>query len=185
MDTSKILKDFANELGASNFNIDETVKHIETTYFSHILKIMQKDASFFDEERTLFDMNLSSIWKAADAEMKETIWKNLQLSLFASFMHGDIKGKVESLFELIKGMWNGKDDDISKVLNDENSEGRFKEILDFIMNTRIAKVFTKMVEEFDITDIDLNFENPEELIEIFRFVNLFMQLFNFCCSNQS
>ena len=36
------------------------------------------------------------------------------------------------------------------------------------MNTRIAKVFTKMVEEFDITDIDLNFEKPEEVIEIFK-----------------
>lgn len=100
--------------------------------------------------------------------MKETIWKKLQLSLFASFLHGDVKKKVESLFDLIKGMWEGKDDDISKIINDEKSEGHFKEILDFIMNTRLAKIFTKMIEEFDFSDIDLNFEDPDELIELFK-----------------
>jgi hypothetical protein len=167
MNTEEILKGFASDLGAE-CNVDETAHHIEKHYFSHVLKIIQKDSSFFDEERTLFDLNLSAVWKASEDDMKETIWKKLQLSLFASFLHGDVKKKVESLFDLIKGMWEGKDDDISKIINDEKSEGHFKEILDFIMNTRLAKIFTKMIEEFDFSDLDLDLENPDEIIELFK-----------------
>ena len=42
MNTAEILKDFASELGAE-CNVNETALHIEKQYFSHVLKIIQKD----------------------------------------------------------------------------------------------------------------------------------------------
>lgn len=168
MDTSDILKKFAVDLGVSDINIDETVKLIEKSYFPEVMKIFQKDATFFDTERTLFQANLSYIWKSATPEMQETIWKHLQSSMFASFLHGDIKEKVGTIIDAMKSMWQGKDDDVSKVLNDEASEGRFKEILDYIMNTRLAKMFMKLFEEFDISEFEETFTNPEDLLEIIK-----------------
>ena len=68
-------------------------------------------------------------------------------------------------------MWGAsgqENDEVSKLLNDEESEGHFKEILEYLQDTRLAKIFMKLVEEIDITELDLNFENPQELIETLK-----------------
>jgi hypothetical protein len=83
-------------------------------------------------------------------------------------MHGDIKDKMGTVLDMFKGFWAGKNDEISKILENDDSQGRFKEILEFIMETRLAKICMKMAEEFDVSDFDINVENPEELIEILK-----------------
>jgi hypothetical protein len=91
--------------------------------------------------------------------------------MVACFFHGDIREKVGTLSSLIKNIWNSsgqKNDEISAVLNSEKSEGHFKEILDFVLNSRLAKIFTKLVETIDISDFDLKIENTDELIEMLK-----------------
>jgi hypothetical protein len=55
---------------------------------------------------------------------------------------------------------------ISKILEDSESSGRLKEVIDFVLETRIAKMFMEIVEQFDPADI--NFENPQELMDMLK-----------------
>ena len=36
------------------------------------------------------------------------------------------------------------------------------------MNCRLAKLFTELVESIDLTDLNLNFENPMEIVEMIK-----------------
>jgi hypothetical protein len=83
-------------------------------------------------------------------------------------MHGDMKEKISSIMDIVKSMWGGKGDDISKILDDSESEGRIKEFIDFVLETRIVKIFMEIVEQFDVKDIELNLENPEELMDMLK-----------------
>lgn len=154
----------AYSVSIADINVEETVKTIESEFYPEAMKLVQKDASFFDVPRILFGVNLSELYMSGNN--RDTMWKHLQMSCVASFLDGNIQEKVGTLFNLVKSMWAGKDDAISKVLNDEDSEGHFKEILEFVMESRLAKIFTKMVEEFDISEFDLKFDSPEELFEM-------------------
>jgi hypothetical protein len=86
-------------------------------------------------------------------------------------LHGDIKQKIGTIFSAVKGVWNmsgQENDDISKILNDEESEGHFMEIFEYLQNTRIAKMFMEIVENFDIEELELNLDNPQEIMDILR-----------------
>jgi hypothetical protein len=176
MEAPKIFQDFAADLrtafsvSIAEIDVDETAKHIEKHFFPHVLKIVQKDDSFFAEERSIFGLNLSSFWSSAEtkSKTKDSIWKHVQLCCIGSFMHGDIKEKVASIMDVFKGVFAGKNDEISKILDDENSQGHFKEIVEFVMETKLAKLCMKMAEELDMSDFDINVENPEELIGMLK-----------------
>jgi hypothetical protein len=78
--------------------------------------------------------------------LKMSLWKYFQLTVLGAFMHGDIKEKVGSIIEIFKSYWTGtgnQSDEVNKILNDKASEDHFKSLLNFIMETRIAKVFTE------------------------------------------
>jgi hypothetical protein len=176
MEASKIFNDFATDLkttfsiSIAEIDVDETAKHIEKNFFPQVLKIIQKDDTFFAEERSVFAVNLSSLWSSSELsdKTKDAIWKHIQLCMLASFMHGDIKDKMSSVMDMFKGVFAGKNDEISKILEDENSQGHFKEILEFVMETKLAKMCMKMAEELDMSDFDIDIENPEELIAILK-----------------
>ena len=108
MDAQKILKEFANFLvkisPESVFGLesmDDEIKHIEDTFFPETVKILQKDAEFFSVERRLFDNNISDIWTVASDEQKEELWKYLQGTLFAVFLHGDVQEKATKIFGMV------------------------------------------------------------------------------------
>jgi hypothetical protein len=179
MEAVDVFKAFSNDLQSAfpeivtqvDLDTDKAVQHIEKDFFPHILKIVQKDESFFrDADRNLFGVNLSDVWNADGVSdcTKEAIWKHLQLCLIASFLHGDIKEKIGTIMSTMKTMWAGKDDEISKVLNDDSSKGHITAILDFILETRIVKVFMEIVQEIDISEFELDISNPQELIEIVK-----------------
>jgi len=91
--------------------------------------------------------------------------------MIASFFHGDIKQKVGKISEIIKNIWNAsgqKNDAVTNILNDEASEGRFKDIIDFVLQSRLVKIFTSIMESFDISEFELNIEDPAELIEMMK-----------------
>jgi hypothetical protein len=79
--------------------------------------------------------------------------------MIASFFHGDIKQKVGKISQIIKNLWNSsgqQNDAVTNILNDEASQGHFQEIIDYVLNSRLAKIFTNLVESFDVSEIDLN-----------------------------
>lgn len=161
---------FLKDLGESIETEEETVKHIESTYYPHILKIVQRDESVFENKITFRGVDISQLWKEQE-DSHEMIWKNLLICLLASFLHGDFKEKIGTVMGAVKGMWGSsgqENDEITKILNDEKSEDYFKEIIDYLQETRLAKIFMKLVEEIDITDLDLNFENPQELVDVLK-----------------
>lgn len=157
------------EIGFADEDVDVTVKQVES-FYPFLLGVIQKDSSFFSEPRVLYGVNLSQLWNENESS-REAIWKHIQMSVFASFLHGDIKEKIGTIFGAVKGLWNTsgqENDEISKILNDEKSEDRFKEILEYVQNTRIAKMFMEIAENFDMDDLELNFDNPQEVVEILR-----------------
>ena len=149
-------------------NTDVDVKSVEI-FYPEVLKVIQKDESIFSVERIIFGVNISDAWKVEGD--KTELWKHFHTCLLGSFLHGDIKEKITPLVDMFKSYWAGtgsEHEEINKILNDSESENKFKEILTFITETRIAKLFMNIVEQIDITDVGLNFERPEEFIEIIK-----------------
>lgn len=179
MEASVIFKTFLDELHTAfpdivvlhEIDIETTVQTIETEFFPEVMRIIQKDSTFFTEKtRSLMNVNLSSLWTldTTTDTTREVIWKHLHLCLFASFLHGDIKEKIGTIMSTFKGLWKGKDDEISRILNDENSEGHIKALIDYVSGTRLAKLFMDVVEQLDVSEFELNFSNPTELIDVLK-----------------
>lgn len=161
---------FCTNVPDSDESVDMTVKHIEEQYYPHILKILQRDERVFESSISFRGIDLSQLWKERE-DSHEVIWKNLLMCLFASFFHGDFKEKIGTVMKTVKGLWGvsgHENDEVTRILNDEKSEDYFKEILEYLQETRLAKIFMKMVEEIDISEFDLNFENPQDLVDILR-----------------
>lgn len=151
-------------------DIAADVKSFET-FYPEALKVVQKDVSVFSVDRIVFGVNISDAWKTEGD--KDELWKQFHTSLLASFLQGDIKEKITPIVDMFKSYWSGTgagegNEEINKILNDSDSENKFKEILTFISETRIAKLFMSIIEQIDITEIGFNFEKPEEIIEIIK-----------------
>lgn len=163
-------KDLQVEVPNLDDNVDSIVQHIESTYYPKLLKILQRDETLFDEPLLFRTIDVSKIWKE-DESKREMIWKHLLVCVLTSFFHGDFKEKIGTLIGTVKGLWNSsgqENDEINKILNDEKSEDYFKEIIDYLQDTRLAKIFTEIVEQIDISELELNFENPQDVIDIIR-----------------
>ena len=146
--------------------VEKNVEEFEA-FYPAVAQIIQKDNSFFNEDRVVFGRNLSSM----EESRREDIWKNLVPCMVGCFFHGDIKKKVGTISEMIKNVWNAsgqQNDAVTSILNDEKSQGHFQEILDFVLNSRLAKIFVNLVESFDISEFDLKLENPADLIEMIK-----------------
>jgi len=169
MDVNAVFKQFVVDIFPDEtieINTVAAVAEFEL-FYPHVSLIIQKDSSFFNEDRTVFGRNLSKI----DSAKHDLIFKNLVPCLIASFFHGDIKKKVGKVSEIIKNLWNASgqtNDAVTNILNDEASEGRFKDILDFILQSRLVKIFTSLMESFDVSEFELNVENPAELLEMVK-----------------
>ena len=113
MDTRQTFDSFLSDLTAAfpdlqikdNYSTNQEVKNLETNFYPSIMKVLQKDGTFFDQERIFCGVDISPLWKASEAN-QEAIWKHLQMCLFVSFLHGDIKDKVSTIVSTLKGMWN-------------------------------------------------------------------------------
>ena len=179
METTEVFKNFTNDLKSAfsdvvtdvDLDTEKAVKQIETDFFPNIMKIVQKDETFFTEfPKLLFGLNLSQLWTTAGLtpEIRSSFWGHIQTCTIAAFMHGDIKEKIGTIITTMKSLWAGKDDEISKVLNDERSEEHFKNILEFVMESRLAKIFKDIVEEFDVSEFEFDMSDPQKLIETLK-----------------
>lgn len=70
--------------------------------------------------------------------------------------------------ELAKTMLGDQGGAISKLFEDESSESNLKGIIDYVLETRIAKLFLSLVEQFDVSEFDINIENPQQLMEMIQ-----------------
>jgi hypothetical protein len=169
MDIAGVLKQFVTDIFPDEtieINIDSAVAEFEA-FYPHVSLIIQKDSSFFNEDRTVFGRNLSKL----EDTKRGLIFKSLVPCMIASFFHGDIKQKVGKISDIVKNLWNAsgqKNDAVTNILNDEASEGRFKDILDFVLQSRLVKIFTSIMESFDMSEFELNIEDPAELIEMMK-----------------
>lgn len=149
---------------------EEEITAFEEAYFPHILPILQRTEEFFNESRMVFGVDVTPLWSADDTDRDE-IWKHFQMCLFASFLSGDIKGKLGKVLDTVKGLWAGQGhstDEIDKILNDEETQGKISEILEFLMNTRLAGLAKQLLEQIDISSLGINLESPEQVMEILR-----------------
>jgi hypothetical protein len=169
MDVKEVFTHFCKEIFPGEtieLNVAANVEEFES-FYPAIVQIIQKDVAFFSQDRIVFGRNLSDL----DESKYETILKNIIPCMLTSFFHGDIKSKVSKVSGIVKNLWNAsgqQNDAITKILNDEASEGRFKEILDYILNSRLVKIFTDLMESFDPSDFELNVTDPAELIELIK-----------------
>ena len=174
MDAKKIFTDFLSDLKSTfpdfksigDVDVDKVAAELEV-FYPDALQVIQKDTAFFDTPRIVFGIDLSTIWESTE-DTTTAIWKHLQLCMIASFLHGDMKDKMGKIMEIAKTMFGDRGDAVSKIFEDESSEGRVKEIIDYVMQTRIAKLFLSLVEQFDTSEFDLNIENPQQLVEMIQ-----------------
>jgi len=167
MDASKIFEEFCKEVFAGEEITIDLRKNVDEfeVFYPEIVKIVQKDNSFFDRERIVFGRDLCKI------DNREAVWTGLPACMFASFLHGDIKKKADKVVGLIKNLWNAsgqENDDITRILNDEASKGRFEELIQFILESRIAKIFKNLMESIDLNEFELNIESADELINMVK-----------------
>lgn len=178
MDASSVFKQFITDLksafpkhvSSEEFDVEKTVKEIEKEFYPHVMMVIQKNETLFDETRFIFEVDLSEIWSAdgITEKNKETIWKHLQSCLIASFLHGDMKDKLTGLLDIAKSALGDRHEGITNILNDEGSQDKIKKMIDYISETRTAKAVFKIFEQIDISELNMNFETPEELIAILR-----------------
>jgi hypothetical protein len=179
MEVTSIFKAFLDDLKlkfpesvtASEFNSEDLIAHLEANFYPSVIKIIQRDATFFDEPRMMFGVDISELWNDSDDEDREVLWKHVFMSIVATFLSGDIRDKLSTIISSVKTFWNasGKEnDEVSRILNDEHAEDRIKEILDYVSETRIAKIFLDVVEKIDVSDLGIDFEHPEQIIDLIK-----------------
>ena len=173
MNATKTFKAFLSELRstfpATEFSSFEEshVAAFEELVTPNVLKILKKDATLFDSEFVVFGVNLSPLF----AENSDLIWKHVQACSMAAFLGGNIKEKIGKLSESLKGLWGTaghNTDEIEKLLGSEESQSKISEILEFVMSTRIAKVVLSLTDLIDLSELGVDFENPEEVMKSFQ-----------------
>lgn len=139
---------------------DELYKHIEETLLPHLLRVIKKDNTLFDEIE-LFP-GLKVTWDGSDES-----WRKLHMALLNAVLHGDPKEKFGKVTEAIKGVFP-QADEVSKILDDEDTKSSMSEMFEILMNTRLASIVSDMVQAIDFSNLGIDFENPETLMEMMR-----------------
>lgn len=143
---------------------EELFPHIENTFLPQVLRVLQKDNTLFTEFELFPGIKVP--WEGTEEE-----WKLFHMALLYSVLHGDPKEKFGKIFEAVKGMLPGgstQADEISKILDDEENQNSFQEILELVMNTRLASIMGDIAQSVKFDDLDIDFENPEQVLHMLR-----------------
>jgi hypothetical protein len=96
-------------------------------------------------------------------------WNHIIAIMFASVGHGDFKSKIGPIITAIKKSLftvGDTESEYSKIFNDDKAEDHFKDIFEFVTNTRLFKVCMSMIETIDISEFGINIDKPEEFLEM-------------------
>lgn len=143
---------------------EELFQHLEDTFLPHVLRVLKKDNTLLTEVNVFPGVTIP--WEGTDEE-----WKLLQMALLYSVLRGDPKEKFGTLFEAIKGLVPGGSahaDEINKILEDEETKDSFQEMLELVMNTRLATLVGEIASTFDPSEFGLDLEDPESILELLR-----------------
>ncbi len=139
-------------------------EHLEEAFLPHLLRVLKKDNTLLAEVELFPGVKVP--WEGTDEE-----WSLLNMSLLYSVLHGDPKEKFGKIFGTLKGLvpgGGGQADEISQILEDEETKSSFQEILELVMNTRLASLMGDIAQSVKYDDLDLDFENPEKTLEMLR-----------------
>jgi hypothetical protein len=143
--------------------------HLEETLLPHLLQVVKKDNALFTGENavTLFPgVDIRDLWDGSD-----DLWSRLHTAMIYSVLHGDPKEKFDKILEAVKGLLPGggeQADEISRILEDEKTKSSLKDMLDLVMNTRLASFIGDVVQTVKYDDLDLDFEDTEKILAILR-----------------
>ena len=143
---------------------EDLFKHIEDTFLPHLLRVLQKDNALIAEV-DLFP-GMKATWAGDEKE-----WKLLHMAILYSVLHGNPQEKFGKILETVKSMVPGgspQADEISKILEDEENQNSFQEILELVMNTRLASLMGDIVQSIKFDDLNIDFENPEQVLNMMR-----------------
>lgn len=138
--------------------------HLEDTFLPHVLRVLKKDNTLLSEVDIFPGVKVP--WEGTDEE-----WKLLQMAILYSVLHGDPKEKFGKILESVKSLIPGgsaQADEISKILEDEDTKDSFQEILELVMNTRLASLIGEIASSFETSDFGIDLENPEAILELLR-----------------
>ena len=145
---------------------DELFAHIEKELLPHLMMIVKKDNALFTDKDTAPELfpGIRVKWDGSDES-----WQKVRMALMYSVLHGDPKEKFGAIFEQIKGMIpGGRQDEVMGILESEENQNSIKEILDLVMNTRLASVVGDLMQSIKFEDLDINLEDPDELIRLMQ-----------------
>jgi hypothetical protein len=178
MDTTKFGKDYIRALKSAvpsrEFPAYDPawLKHWEETLVPHAWTLLQKDDGWFQEPRECIPgINFSEFWSEVSETDRTTLWTFLQMSVLYAFLDGDTEAKFEKLLETVKSWWSGsgqESDEISKLLEDEETPGQLKALFDAVLQTRLVKVIQETIAELDLKELGIDVEHPEKLMEAVR-----------------
>ena len=139
-------------------------EHLESTFLPHALRVLKKDNTLLAEVEIFPGMKVP--WEGTDEE-----WKLLQMAILYSVLHGDPKEKFATLLEALKGLIPGgssQSDEIQKLLDDEETQSSFQEMLELVMNTRLVSIIGEIASSFEMSDFGIDLENPEQILELLK-----------------
>jgi hypothetical protein len=146
---------------------EELFSHLEQVFFPHLLRVIQKDNTLLSEVE-LFP-GVKAQWTGSDEE-----WKLLFLALFSTLLQGNPKEKIGKVLETLKGAIPGmgateaQASEIETLLADDETQNSMSELLELILSTRLLTVVTDMLQSLDLTDLGLDFDDPEEVVQLLR-----------------
>lgn len=157
-------------------SLDESIKiraseelfvHVEETLLPHLLRVLQKDNTLLSEVEIFPSIKIGHVWNGS-----EESWKLLHMMLLYAVLHGDPKEKFGKILDIVKGFipggMGGQADEISKILEDRDTQDSLKDFMEVIMNTRLVGIVGDIVQSIQLADLDLSFDDPEKLVEMLR-----------------
>ena len=142
---------------------EEIYAHLETVFLPHVLRVIQKDNTLLTEVE-VFPGIKATWWDGS-----EEGWKCLHMALIYAVLQGNPKDKLEKLIEATKSLLpGGQSDEVMEILEDEDTQNSIKEIMELVMNTRLASLVGDIVQSINLDDLDLKFDDPAQLTEMFR-----------------
>jgi len=143
---------------------EELFTHMEDTFLPQILRVLKKDNSLL-AEIDLFP-GVKVPWEGTEEE-----WTMLSMALLHSVLRGDPKEKFGKILETAKTLIPGAGDhadEISKILDDEETQSSLQEMLELVMNTRLASLVGEIAQAVQYDDLGIDFEDPEKILAMLR-----------------
>jgi len=175
MNSRKVFREFSAYLHDTfpsygvNKKFDESeVQKFEEIFLPDVFDILNKNVSLFNKPRIVFDVNVSEIFLLKETEQPQ-IWKHLQTCIFSAFFENNVHGKIGKIINSLKTLWNESGqstDEIDKILNDETSQSKIEEILDYVMNSRLSSIVINLVQTIDFSEMKIEVDTVEDFMEM-------------------